>query len=463
MLNIKVGLLPFYLELYDRSTPDRRKVVEDFYNNVADALRRRGLEVCTAPICRLAPEFNAAIARFEQMQVEALVTLHLAYSPSLESAAALKATRLPIIVLDTTPEHAFGPEQEPSKTMYNHGIHGVQDMCNLLARNGKPFVIEAGHWQKSDVLKRVARRAIAARMASALMRARVGLIGKPFRGMGDFVVPHVLLKRALGLTVVQGSGAAFQRAMQSVKGSAIEEELASDGRRFLAAEVDRTAHRRSVHVGLAVRQWIERERLTAWTVNFLDVCRKNGLCAVPFLEAGKTMARGIGYAGEGDVLTAAFTGAIMRAYPQTTFTEMFCPDWKGNTIYLSHMGEVNVDLLSGKARLHEISYKFSDADNPVKPVGCLRGGAALFVNLAPLAQDRFRLIVAPVVMQNARKSDRMKNSIHGWFRPEMPIADFLADYSRAAGTHHGVMAYGASLAAMTDLAQMMGWESVVIQ
>ena len=23
--------------------------------------------------------------------------------------------------------------------MFNHGIHGVQDMCNLLLRNGKPF------------------------------------------------------------------------------------------------------------------------------------------------------------------------------------------------------------------------------------------------------------------------------------------------------------------------------------
>ena len=50
---------------------------------------------------------------------------------------ALAGTDLPIVVLDTTPGYAFGPTTDPAEIMYNHGIHGVQDMCNLLIRNGK--------------------------------------------------------------------------------------------------------------------------------------------------------------------------------------------------------------------------------------------------------------------------------------------------------------------------------------
>lgn len=56
----------------------------------------------------------------------------------------LADTRLPIIVCDTTPSYSYGPEQHPDELMYNHGIHGVQDMFNLLVRNGKPFTIEVG-------------------------------------------------------------------------------------------------------------------------------------------------------------------------------------------------------------------------------------------------------------------------------------------------------------------------------
>lgn len=461
--NIKIGLLPLYIELYDKiSKPSIRKAVEDFYAAIAGTFARDGIEVVTAPVCRLKSEFAVAIESFEMAHVDAIVTLHLAYSPSLESAAALAATRLPIIVLDTTPDYEFSPRQAPDRIMFNHGIHGVQDMCNLLLRNGKPFIIEAGHWQKSDVLKRVARRVVSARMASAMGRARVGRIGEPFLGMGDFAVPSAVLKRTMGVATVAESGQTIKKLMAAIRPAAIQAEMEADRKRFTVTKLSAEAHRRSVHVGLAVRRWMEVERLTAFTVNFLAVNRKAGITTVPFLEAGKAMARGCGYAGEGDVLTAALTGALMASFPETTFTEMFCPDWKGGAIFLSHMGEVNVNLLAGRARLEEMDYKFSDAENPVRALGCLRGGPAVFVNLAPLAAGRFRLIVAPVTMQTVRGRDRMQDTIHGWFRPSLSVADFLAAYSRAGGTHHAALVYGQAVIEIVGVGALMGWETVVI-
>jgi L-arabinose isomerase len=55
----------------------------------------------------------------------------------------------------------------------------------------------------------------------------------------------------------------------------------------------------------------------------------------------------------------------MTGFPETTFTEMFCPDWKGNKIFLSHMGEINTDLCAEKAILQEKPFPYTDADNPV--------------------------------------------------------------------------------------------------
>ncbi len=461
MITPAVGLLPLYLDLYDRILPARRAAVDACCDDLAGALEARGLRVRRAPVCRLAPEVRAAVAGFEKAGVDAVVTVHLAYSPSLESAPVLARMRLPLIVLDTTPDYDFGPRQHPDRIMLNHGIHGVQDLCNLLLRLGKPFVLEAGHGRRSDVLQRVASHARAARMAAAFGRARVGRIGKPFPGMGDFAVPPAALRR-LGVTVIPDSGAAIRRALAVLPPAEIAAELAADRRRFDAAGLDAAAHRRSAGVGLAVRRWIAAERLTAFTVNFLDVRRRAGIPAVPFLEASKAMARGVGYAGEGDVLTAAFVGALMAGYPDTTFTEMFCPDWKGNTIFVSHMGEVNVKLLAGRPRLQEVAYKFSEADNPVKPVGRLRSGAAVFANLAPAPGGRFRLILAPVSVPPVRGTDRMADTVHGWFRPRRPLADFLAAYSRAGGTHHAALVYGGEPAVLADMAGFLGWETITI-
>lgn len=468
MKTTKIGLLPFYVALYDDLfSVARRKPLEDFYSALRESLQRRGLEVVTAPVCRLEKEFKVAVQKMERADVDAIVTLHLAYSPSLESIEALAASRLPVIVLDTTPDFEFGPRQKPARIMFNHGIHGVQDLCNLLVRRHKPFVIEAGHWKKSDVLERIKQAALAARMAKAIRQARVGQIGGAFKGMGDFAVPPAIMQRDLGIRVVKWNPE-FSSAKSAARDDAVGKEMRAHRIRYRIQPKATDAHRRSVKTGLAVRRWIEENKLTAFTANFLDVTPAFGLPTMPFLEASLGMARGIGYAGEGDTLTAALVGALATVFPQTTFTEMFCPDWKGNRIFLSHMGEVNIDLLAGKPELVEYDFVFGKLPNPVKPAGCLRSGKAVWVNLAPImegkmAEGKYRLIVAPVKMEEGDRKDRFGGAVRGWMRPAMPVADFLEAYSRVGGTHHAALIYGDALAVVAGFGEMMGWETVVIK
>lgn len=74
---MKIGLLPLYLELYDKiSKPGRRKPLEEFYAALANVFRQKGVEVVEAKVCRLKPEFAAAIKSFEKARVDAVVTLH---------------------------------------------------------------------------------------------------------------------------------------------------------------------------------------------------------------------------------------------------------------------------------------------------------------------------------------------------------------------------------------------------
>ncbi len=462
MQPVTVGLLPLYVELYDRILPERRAELEVFQQKIVTELERRGFTVRTAAFCRLAAEFRAAVQAFEKQGAQALVTLHMAYSPSLESAAVLAGTRLPIIVLDTTPTFAFGPNQDPGAIMHNHGIHGVQDMCNLLVRNDKPFAIEAGHWQQSDVLDRVASRVRALSMAATFGDTRTGILGTPFKGMADFVVPKPVLKQMTGHATVALTPARIRALSAGVSEKDIAAEVKADIKRFNARGIDAGAHKKTARASLVVRRWLETQRIDAFSVNFLNITRAGGLPVMPFLEISKAMARGIGYAGEGDLLTAALTATLMRFYPETTFSEMFCPDWKGNRIFLSHMGEVNVDLLAGGGHLIVKPFPFTDADDPVTAVGCLKAGNAVFVNLAPLSDDRFRLIIAPVTMRAGGAKDRFKDTVHGWMQPQLPIADFLAEYSLAGGTHHAALVYGNEAETLARFGQAMQWETVIL-
>ena len=108
MNKIKIGILPLWLKLYDDCWSHVRPDVERFIETITDEYKKRGVEVVTSPICCLHPDFEEAIGSFEDAQVDAVITLHLAYSPSLESADVLAGTDLPIVILDTTQDLDFG-------------------------------------------------------------------------------------------------------------------------------------------------------------------------------------------------------------------------------------------------------------------------------------------------------------------------------------------------------------------
>lgn len=460
MKPLKIALLPLYIKLYDDSLPEARERVDAFYRTVAGEFEQRGLEVVTSQVCRIRPEFEAAIQVFEDAGADAIVTLHLAYSPSLESAAALAATSLPIVVLDTTPTFDYSPAQHPNELLYNHGIHGVQDMCNLLVRNGKPFLIEAGHWTESDVLERVIEGVKAAKIAKNLKTAKVGMMGAPFQGMGDFAVPADVLHSSIGIETIPID--LQNEPFEPVTDAQIEEETEQDQQDFRWIDVDQEIYRNAVRDGLSVRRLIEKQQWTAFTINFMEVTRRSGISSMPFLEASKAMSRGIGYAGEGDVLTAALTGALLSVYPDTSFTEMFCPDWKNNSIFLSHMGEMNLRTAAAQPILMEMNFPFTDARKPVVAYGRFRPGDAVYVCLAPGKDDTFTLILSRIEMLDVAGEDRMEHSIHGWFRPSVPVSEFLAAFSKHGGIHHGAIVYGDAMEVLTRFGELMGWRTVMI-
>ena len=147
----KIGFLPLYLKLYDELFPEMRETMEKFSSDIQTELLSKGIEVIPAPICRTEEEFKEAGKIFTDCS--AVVCLHLAYSPSLESIDTLVSLNKPLIMLDTTMNSSFGKDATVDDLMNNHGIHGVQDLCSLLKRKGVQYFVEAGHWQESDVIE----------------------------------------------------------------------------------------------------------------------------------------------------------------------------------------------------------------------------------------------------------------------------------------------------------------------
>ena len=299
---MKIGFLPLYVKLYDDNSPQVRPRLNEFYEKVAVIFEEKGVEVVRSPFCRLANEFEDSVKLFEKENVDAIVTLHMAYSPSLGSVDALCGTKLPIVVLDTTETYEF---DAPSEIMYNHGIHGVMDMCAMLTRRGKPYAIAAGHYTESDVIDRTLGFVRAAMSARALSSAKVARVGGPFAGMGDFVVPYKEMKKRFGIEAYDMPANKLSAYVDSITDEEVKAEAAIDKESFDFDEnVVEEEYCEAVRTNLAMRKCVEKEGLTAFTVTFNGLGRqKAGIDYMPFIEACKAMSRGTGYAGEGDTLS----------------------------------------------------------------------------------------------------------------------------------------------------------------
>ena len=447
---MKIGLLPLYIQLYEECAPTYHDPAQRAAENAADALRKCGFEVESTSLCHVEPEISAAVRNFETSGCQVLVTLHAAYSPSLEAIGALVETDLPIVVFDTTPDAEFEFEFG-GKLMLNHGIHGVQDICNMLLKRKRRFVIRAGHIGDARFMARMKQAVLSAAAAYKMTHARVGDIGGIFAGMGDFQIPD----GTFGMTRVNYA----DLPDYAPSDAEIDAEMEKDRQNFtLAPDLPVEIHRQTVKNSLRLRNWIAARKLDAFTINFLGCEPECGFDNVPFLECSKAMARGIGYAGEGDLLTALFCGALLQSHPETTFSEMFCPDWKGNRIFVSHMGEMNLALMDRKPYLAPRKWKFGRGGDIAVATGCLKSGKAMLANLAPGADGKFTLIAAQVAL--TAQNDQNLTDMRGWMTPpgNMPVAEFLEAYSRLGGTHHLVLSYGGDIQFAADLAHLMGWD-----
>lgn len=463
MEKIKVGYLPLYIKLYDDTDPSYRDPIANYMHTLVAMLEDQGLEVVMADeVCRVKSEFQRAVQKFNDKGVCAVITQHLAYSPSLESIDALLKLEAPIVVFDTTPDYQLiQVAAQENRIMNNHGIHGVQDMCNLLKRNSKPYYICAGHAMHSDVVGEVAGMCRAAATAKAYRHARIGSVGGSFTGMGDFLISDERYQKDIGAEVLYMTPDVVKEYLAKVTDKEVEEELALDQKKYTVEVTFEQEYKSATKSGLAIRKWMEEKNLTACTVNFLtlDIC---GLPKMPFPECCKILERGKGYAGEGDVLTAGLVGALFSAYPNTTFTEMFCPDWEQDVILMSHMGESNPSLAQWKPVLTDCPFNWNTCGDTVGMYTCAKEGNVALVNLAPM-NDSFTLIICPGKMLDVGlEHGAYRNATQGWFKPNQKLPQFLKEYSRHGGTHHSAMVYDINIEELKAFGEMMGFDVVVI-
>jgi L-arabinose isomerase len=457
----RIGLLAMSLEFYEQLAPGLRQSRENWLRSaVLPALATFAeIRFCRA-VCRR-EEVDAIVREYEATGLDALLVVFLTYAPSQIALPALRRTHLPVVIWNTQELWAVDADFDMDKMLHSHGVHGTQDLANVLVRSGTAFHYVTSHLHDDHPLQELFDYFQAAAAATALRSCRVGLMGYPFPGMGDIAVDCTQLAETLGCRCVPLSVAEYNQRAAAAPADAVKRIKAEYRRSYKLAEdlqdddLDGTAR-----AELSLRSIVADERLDAFSFQFLALGDDPRTETLPFVAASRMMAEGVGFAGEGDVIGATGTWFLNRLCPPASFTEIFTIDFSGNSLLLSHMGEANVAMARTDgpvllaARPQPLTHTLG---RQLALITSFEPGPATLCAMTLGPCGHWRLIASPVEIGDFGPLLGLPVP-HCKIRNCGDVRDWLTNYARAGGPHHHALCFGDARLRLKLAASLIGAE-----
>ncbi len=459
----KVGLLGLMLELYDL-LPELKPMMTGFGAELVSTLSPFA-DVDFPGVCNTREQVDRAVARFEADGSDLIVVVLLTYAPSHIALPALSRTRLPVVIFNTQQLHAITKDTSSLDTTKNHGMHGVQDLANVLLRAGREFHIVTGHYQDERTLTEVKSWCDAARVANAVRGMRIGLLGYQMEGMGDFGLDETAFLAQMGVEVRHIAMKTVAERAAAAPPEAIAAQMAGDRRSFLFQEgITEREHEASSRLEYALRQILQERGMHGFSSHFMAVGEEGRLDTLPFLAASKLLGEGYGFGGEGDVTSATAVAAMIELAGAANFTEMFTMDFAGISALMMHMGEGNWKMARRDEPIRIVRSTLGLVDlraDPLLLAFSLEPGDVTLVSLTTLAGGRLKLVVAEGEVLDFPYVPDMERP-HYKFRPRGELCDFLTRFSTEGGSHHQALAYGHWASTVEKIAALLGIECACV-
>jgi L-arabinose isomerase len=439
-------------------------------------------------------QISAEVARFEAEGADLMVVVHLTYSPSQLALPALQRTRLPILLWNTQELRAVDDSFSVAAMIDNHGVHGTQDLANVLVRSGVQFSYVTSHLEDAHGLTEVGDFVVAAAAVAKVKRMRIGLLGYAFPGMGDFAVDTTHLAGTLGCAWEVLTVEEYIQRSASVDRAAVDALVASYRSTYAVAEnVTAADLEATARAELALRSMVQDRQLDALTYQFLAFGDDERTSTLPFVAASRLMADGIGFGGEGDLIAAAGTSLLHWLQPPATFSEVFTIDFAGNALFMSHMGEANVAMARRDRKVPLVARPTPitrTRDGQLALVTSLEPGPATFMALTLGHGGRWQIIASAVEVEDygplpsmcvphfkikpslvgtrSTASDPVVGERSGTeWNPSLPtgkgdVRQFLNAYARAGGPHHNAICFGDARRKLALAAELLNADYIEI-
>jgi L-arabinose isomerase len=436
----RIGLLGVMQELYDAMLPGITERQAGYAAEVAAALADVA-DVEAPPPARTRDDVDRTVRELEGRDLDGLLVVNLTYGPGMRVARALAGTELPICLANIQPVPSVTAEWDMADLTYNQGIHGAQDTANAMVRAGRPFAVVTDDWRSGSFRDAIGTWARAAAAVTRWRSLKVAVFGHAMVGMGDIRVDEHALLRALGPQIDALSPGVLHRAIAAVAADDVAALIADEDANFeIDARLSQEEREDHARMQLAIETVLTEGGYRSYSAHFDAIGDDGRFNRLPLAAASSLMARGYGYAAEGDALTAALMSAAQTLLGETQFTEMYAMDFPTDSILMSHMGEGNWRLArqDRPVRLIKRPLGIGGLEDPPTFLFQYQTGPATLATLVSLGGERFRLVVCEGEILDTPELPKLEMP-YGHFKPDRGVNAAMDEWLRLGGPHHQVL------------------------
>lgn len=455
----RIGILGIMQDLYDDMIPGIAERQAGYAAELAAQLADVAEFIPGDPV-KYREDAERVMGGFEAAGLDGVLVVMLTYGPAMRVARLLTESRLPILLANIQPEPSVTAAWDMADMTYNQGVHGAQDTANAMVRAGRAFQVLTDDWRSGSFRSDVARWARAAAAVTGWKSLKVAIFGYAMNDMGDIRVDESALVRSLGPEILAVAPGDLYRAMGHVTVGEVEDVIAFEDEAFeidpRLSDSEREDHAR---MQVAIQRILDDRGFGAYTAHFDAIGEDGRFSRLPLAAASTLMARGYGYAAEGDVLTACLVWAGHALIGDAHFTEMYAMDFPSDSVLMSHMGEGNWKIArrDRPVRLIKRPLGIGRLDDPPTFLFQYQPGPATLATLVSLEGERFRLVVAEGENLDSQELPALEMP-YGQFRPGSGLRACLNGWLRAGGPHHEVMNLGHHAASWRVFCELAGIE-----
>ena len=206
----------------------------------------------------------------------------------------------------------------------------------------------------------------------------------------------------------------------------------------------------------ALRALLEQVDSHACGLNFLELCNDERVADGLHVAASMLMSEGLGYAGEGDWVTAVLVRGMQQGFGVASFSEIFSIGYEDHRLLLKHWGEGNFAMARAKPRL--LDSRFTDRCTAQFAIVDFEfeSGPATLVNLNSTADERGQLVSigGEIVEDHLPKIDGPRCV----FQPAAgDVSRLLTEYAYVGGSHHLALIQGMPTDVLEKVCRLAGW------